>query len=166
MKENETLAEVFTKFMDLINQMKSHGEEISNRTIVEKVLISLPETFDPKVAITKETRDISELGVQELMASLKSYEQKLARHFEKSIESAFQSKLIVANAEYVSTALATSQAIWLRIILDNVGEKPESATELYYDNKSAIVMAKNPVYHNMIRHIALKHHFIWEAIDG
>ncbi|KAK3001932.1 hypothetical protein RJ639_020645 [Escallonia herrerae] len=89
MKENETLAEFFRKFMDLINQMRSHGEEIINRRILEKVLISLPEKFDPKVAIIEETKDISELGVQKLMASLKSYEQRLARHSEKSIESAF-----------------------------------------------------------------------------
>ncbi|KAK2980779.1 hypothetical protein RJ640_009564 [Escallonia rubra] len=70
-----------------------------------------------------------------------------------------------AEAEYVSAALATSQAIWLRRILDDVGEKQESATELYCDNKSAIKMAKNPVYHSRTRHIALKHHFIREAID-
>ncbi|KAK3000358.1 hypothetical protein RJ639_021395 [Escallonia herrerae] len=97
MKENETLAEFFTKFMDLINQMKSHGEEISNRRIVEKVLISLPEKFDPKVAIIEETKDISELGVQELMAFLKSYEQRLARRSEKSIESAFQLNSLLAH---------------------------------------------------------------------
>ncbi|KAK2976178.1 hypothetical protein RJ640_012464 [Escallonia rubra] len=99
MKGNETLAEFFTKFMDLINQMKSHDEEISNRRIVEKVLISLPEKFDPKVTIIEETKDIFELGVQKLMASLKSYKQRLARHSEKSIESAFQSKLIVGSSK-------------------------------------------------------------------
>ncbi|KAK3023450.1 hypothetical protein RJ639_042662 [Escallonia herrerae] len=99
MKENETLAEFFTKFMDLINQMKSLGEDISNKRIVEKVLISLPEKFDPKVAIIEETKDIFELGVQELMASLKSYEQRLARHSEKSIKSAFQSELTVGSSK-------------------------------------------------------------------
>ncbi|KAK3017837.1 hypothetical protein RJ639_003347 [Escallonia herrerae] len=99
MKENETLAEFFTKFMDIINQMKSHGEEISNGRIVEKVLISLHEKFDPKVAIIDKTKDISKLGVPELMASLKSYEQRLARHSEKSIESTFQSKLIVGSSK-------------------------------------------------------------------
>ncbi|KAK2994054.1 hypothetical protein RJ640_010683 [Escallonia rubra] len=56
-----------------------------------------------------------------------------------------------AEAEYVSIALATLQAIWLRIILNDVGEKQESATELQCDNKSAITMARNPVYHDCPR---------------
>ncbi|KAK3013251.1 hypothetical protein RJ639_009069 [Escallonia herrerae] len=61
--------------------------------MVEKILICLPEKFDPKVAVIEETRDIKKLFVQDLMASLKSYEQRLLRHSEKAIESAFQSKV-------------------------------------------------------------------------
>jgi hypothetical protein len=70
-----------------------------------------------------------------------------------------------AEAEYVSAALATSQAIWLRRILEDIGEKQEDAVHLHCDNKSAIAMAKNPVYHSRTRHIAIKHHFIREAIE-
>jgi hypothetical protein len=70
-----------------------------------------------------------------------------------------------AEAEYVSAALATSQAIWLRRILEDIGEKQEDAVHLHCDNKSAITMAKNPVYHSRTRHIAIKHHFIREAIE-
>ncbi|KAF5930246.1 hypothetical protein HYC85_031119 [Camellia sinensis] len=33
------------------------------------------------------------------------------------------------------------------------------------DNKSAIAMAKNPVYHSRTKHIAIKHHFIREAVE-
>ena len=43
--------------------------------------------------------------------------------------------------------------------------KQEKATVIFCDNKSAIVMAKNPVYHSRTRHIAIKHHFIREAIE-
>ena len=79
----------------------------------------------------------------------------------KKQESVAQSS---AEAEYVSTATATSQAIWLRRILEDIGMKQEKATEIFCDNKSAIAMAKNPVYHSRTRHIAIKHHFIREAI--
>jgi hypothetical protein len=68
-------------------------------------------------------------------------------------------------AEYISTAIATSQAVWLKRILEDIGEKQEGAIYLYCDNKSAIVMAKNPVYHSRTRHIAIKHHFIRETIE-
>ena len=93
MKENETLNGFSTRFSELVNQMKTYGEDISDVRIVEKILISLPEKFDSIVVVIKETKDISKLSIQELMGSLKSYEQRLSRHFEKSLESAFQSKL-------------------------------------------------------------------------
>ena len=70
-----------------------------------------------------------------------------------------------AEAEYVSESLATSQAIWLRRILEDIGEKQGEATQLFCDNKSAIAMTKNPVYHSRTKHIALKHHFIREAVE-
>ncbi|KAK3036480.1 hypothetical protein RJ639_030827 [Escallonia herrerae] len=38
-------------------------------------------------------------------------------------------------------------------------------TELFCDNKSPIAMAKNPVFHSRTRQIALKYHFIREAIE-
>lgn len=38
--------------------------------------------------------------------------------------------------------------------------------ELFCDNKLAIAIAKNSVFHNIIRHIAMKYHFIREAIDN
>ncbi|XP_042418546.1 secreted RxLR effector protein 161-like [Zingiber officinale] len=65
-----------------------------------------------------------------------------------------------AKAEYISALVATSQAIWLRRILANLGHHQIEGTVLYCDNKSAIAMAKNPVHHSRTRHIALKHHFI------
>jgi hypothetical protein len=61
--------------------------------------------------------------------------------------------------------LATSQAIWLRRILEDTREKQEDAAHLHCDNKSAIAMAKNPVYHSRTKHVAIKHHFIREAIE-
>ena len=70
-----------------------------------------------------------------------------------------------AEAEYVSAGLATSHVIWLRRILEDVDEKQQDATVMFCDNKSAINIAKNPVHHSRTRHIAIKHHFIREAIE-
>ena len=83
MKENETLNEFSTRFFDLINQMKSHGEDITDKRMVEKILICLLEKFDPIVAIIEETKNLALLSVQELIASLKSFEQRLSRHSKK-----------------------------------------------------------------------------------
>ncbi|XP_027934022.1 uncharacterized protein LOC114189605 [Vigna unguiculata] len=66
-------------------------------------------------------------------------------------------------AEYVAAAEATSQAIWLRRILKDMGEKQRGPTTIYCDNKSTIAMTKNPVHHSRTKHIAIKYHFIREA---
>ncbi|KAK3006696.1 hypothetical protein RJ639_017590 [Escallonia herrerae] len=97
MKKDESLKDYSSRFLELINQMKTHGEDISDRRIVETTLISLPEKFDPIIAVIEETKGLSTLSVQEVMASLKSYEQRMTRHTEKAVESAFQSKLNVGS---------------------------------------------------------------------
>lgn len=45
------------------------------------------------MVVIEEAKDLSTIYVQGLMGSLRSYEQRLLRHSEKSVESAFQSKL-------------------------------------------------------------------------
>jgi len=35
---------------------------------------------------------------------------------------------------------------------------------LFCDNKSAITMTRNPIFHSKTKHIALKHHFFREEI--
>ncbi|XP_069149730.1 uncharacterized protein [Solanum lycopersicum] len=61
-----------------------------------------------------------------------------------------------AESEYVSASTATSQAIWLRRIFENSGEKQKKGTVLYCGNKSAIAIAKNPVSHGRSNHISIK----------
>ncbi|KAK2990949.1 hypothetical protein RJ640_013976 [Escallonia rubra] len=100
MKEDETLKDYSSRFLELINQMKTHGEDISNQRIVEKILISLPEKFDPIVAVIEETKDLSTLSVQEVMASLKSYEQRMARHTEKAVETSLLSRFMQAPSHF------------------------------------------------------------------
>ncbi|XP_068340328.1 uncharacterized mitochondrial protein AtMg00810-like [Pyrus communis] len=55
--------------------------------------------------------------------------------------------LSTTEAKYVSAAEATTQAIWLRFLLDDFGEMQVDATPLFCDNMSAIFMVKNPVFH-------------------
>ncbi|CAL8138407.1 unnamed protein product [Prunus armeniaca] len=64
--------------------------------------------------------------------------------------------LSIAEAEYVSAAEATSQAKWLRFVLEDFGEEQIEGTQIMCDNTSAIAMAKNPVFHQKSRHINKK----------
>jgi hypothetical protein len=109
MKEIESMKDYSTRFLELVNQMKAYGEDMPDRRIVEKILISLHEKFDPMVVVIEETKDLYSFGVQELLGSLKSHEQRLERHSEKSIESAFQSKLTINSKNSENKALTYEQ---------------------------------------------------------
>ncbi|XP_058755682.1 secreted RxLR effector protein 161-like [Vicia villosa] len=71
-----------------------------------------------------------------------------------------------AEAEYLAAGLTTQQSLWLRKILEDIGEKQEESLLLHCENKSAIAMAKNPVFHSRTRHINIKHHFIRSVIEN
>ncbi|KAK4411197.1 Pyruvate decarboxylase 2 [Sesamum angolense] len=68
-----------------------------------------------------------------------------------------------AEAEYIAAAATSNQAIWLRRILEDIGEKQEEPTTIYCDNKSAITITKNPVQHSRTKHIDIKYHSLREA---
>ena len=63
-------------------------------------------------------------------------------------------------AEYRALADTTSELIWLRWLLTNLGVSTSSATPLYCDNQSAIHIAHNDVFHERTKHIKIDCHFI------
>ncbi|KAM2648403.1 hypothetical protein TB1_001535 [Malus domestica] len=71
--------------------MKSYGEELSREIIVQKLLISLPKTYDAMCYVIEHSRDLETIEVQEVVASLKGFEQRLDLHTESSNEKAFAS---------------------------------------------------------------------------
>jgi len=68
-----------------------------------------------------------------------------------------------AEVEYVVVVEVTSQAMWLRKIFKDMGEKQIGPTTINCDNKSVIAMMKNPVHQSRTKHIEIKYHFIKEA---
>ena len=70
-----------------------------------------------------------------------------------------------AEVETFTASLAVKQAIWLKTIMKDVREKKEETTILFRDNKLVIAMAKNPIFHSITKHIALKYHFTHEATE-
>ena len=93
MRESEKVKDYFSRVIEVINQMRTYGEEINDQKIVEKILISLPEKYEYIIAAIEESKDLSTLTVQQLMSSLESHEERKLQRQESSIESAFRSKL-------------------------------------------------------------------------
>ncbi|KAH0724932.1 hypothetical protein KY284_000797 [Solanum tuberosum] len=75
--------------------------------------------------------------------------------------------LSTSETEYTTTSLAVQQALWLRKLLEDFNYERKEFTEIIFDSKSTIAMAKNPSFHGRTKHIDVQYHFIWTLVaDG
>jgi hypothetical protein len=65
-------------------------------------------------------------------------------------------------AEYVASAEAVKECLWLKQLLTDIGCHIESPTVIYSDNQGSILLSKNPGHHTRTKHIDVRHHFIRE----
>jgi hypothetical protein len=59
MKDIDSIHSFYVHVIVLVNQIKSHGETIEDRKIVDKVLRSLPPKFDTLVVTLEDNKDLS-----------------------------------------------------------------------------------------------------------
>ena len=74
--------------------------------------------------------------------------------------------LSTIESEYMAAANATREAIWLRILLTDLGYPQVSASIVYGDNQGCISLTRNPIAHSHAKHIDIRHHFIRERIEN
>ena len=70
MKETETIKEYFDRLLIVVNKIRLLREDLPDRRIVEKVLVSLPERFEAKISSLEDSRDLTKISLIELMNSL------------------------------------------------------------------------------------------------
>ena len=61
--------------------------------------------------------------------------------------------------------LGICDALWLRVILQDLGYPPRPLIRLYCDNKAACDIAYNPVQHDCTKHVEVDRLFIKEKLD-
>eukprot|EP00253_Pinus_taeda_P025630 PITA_25630 len=93
MKESDNIDSFFTHVIGFVTQMRTHGEVLEERRIVEKILRVLLSKFDAIVTTIEETKDLSNFSVDELHASLITHEQRLSRNENSSLEKAFKTQM-------------------------------------------------------------------------
>ena len=69
-------------------------------------------------------------------------------------------------AEYVAVTLAGTQALWLKKLLEEIGEIQVQPSMIFCDSISAIKLAKNLVHHSRTKHFDLKQHFIRDLVQN
>ena len=68
-------------------------------------------------------------------------------------------------AEYIASANAACQGIWLSRLLGELLGVQTPRVKLLVDNKSAIALSKNPVHHDRSKHIDTRFHFIRDCVE-
>ncbi|KAE8665697.1 Esterase/lipase/thioesterase family protein isoform 2 [Hibiscus syriacus] len=67
-------------------------------------------------------------------------------------------------AEYVAATQASKEAIWLTMLLEELGHNQEYVS-LFCDSQSALHLVRNPTFHSRTKHIRVQYHFIREKVE-
>ena len=66
----------------------------------------------------------------------------------------------------MAATAAACQAVWLRELLAELTGMKKQKVLIRIDNKSAIALSKNPVFHGRSKHIHTRFHFIRERVEN
>ncbi|KAL0370902.1 UNVERIFIED_CONTAM: Retrovirus-related Pol polyprotein from transposon RE2 [Sesamum angustifolium] len=67
-------------------------------------------------------------------------------------------------AEYRAMAHTTSEILWLKNLLKELGFMYDDPVPMHCDNQAAIHIASNPIFHERTKHIEVDCHFVREAV--
>ena len=67
-------------------------------------------------------------------------------------------------AEYISLTLGAYQDVWLADLIAELTGRCVKRVRIFVDNKSAIDLAKNPVFHSPSKHIKIRYHYVGTCV--
>ncbi|XP_017979881.1 PREDICTED: uncharacterized protein LOC108662806 [Theobroma cacao] len=86
MKESQIVCEFIEDVMKLVNQIRLMGDSFTDVKVVEKIMMSLPERFDTRVASLELVKDISELTISDLDNALAADEERKAANRDERVD--------------------------------------------------------------------------------
>lgn len=140
MKDSENIQSYHARVMEIVNQMKTYGDNISDQHVVEKILISLTDKYEYIVAVIEETKDLTKLSVKELMGSLQAHEKRRLKQAEQS-ENAFLSEAKVKPQQFAKKGgynQEQKKSDWRK--------KREDNSSTYKNNQNDRGTSSNPIF--------------------
>ena len=67
-------------------------------------------------------------------------------------------------AEYIAANSMTHNAVWLQELLTQLGFPQKNPADLFVNNQSAIWLVNNPKFHQRLKHMGIKYHYIHNII--
>ena len=68
--------------------------------------------------------------------------------------------LSACEAEFMAATKVAKQAIWLQDLYEEITDQTRERVVVLVDNKSALALTKNPVFHGRSKYIHRRYHFI------
>ncbi|KAF2306341.1 hypothetical protein GH714_016833 [Hevea brasiliensis] len=93
MKESETIKEYSDRLLNIVNKVRLFGTEFADTRIVQKILVTVPERFEATISSLENTKDLSKIGLAELIHALQAQEQRRLMRSEGSVEGALAAKV-------------------------------------------------------------------------
>ena len=90
LNDDEDISSLFLRVSEIVNNMKALGETIKEAIIVQKILRSLPSSFNPKVSAIEETVDLETLTMNQLLGNITTYEMRLPQRKSNVREAPFK----------------------------------------------------------------------------
>ncbi|XP_070030384.1 uncharacterized protein [Nicotiana sylvestris] len=76
MKNDESIQDMHTRFTSIINELHSLRDAIPRNKLVRKILSVLPGSWESKVNVITEAKDLQTLTTDELIGNLNTYDMK------------------------------------------------------------------------------------------
>lgn len=76
MKDLEKVKDYVNKLMRVVNQIRLLGEDLSERRVVQKALVSLLERFELTIASLEGSKELSKLSFSDVAYALQAVEQR------------------------------------------------------------------------------------------
>ena len=74
--------------------------------------------------------------------------------------------LSLTEAEYMALCQAVKESVWMVNFLKDLGISVQDSMVVNADNQGSIALAKNPVFHNRLKHINIQYHFTQDLVKG
>ena len=76
MSDKESIVEYFGRVMEIVNSIRGLGEKLEEKTVVKKILRTLPASYCSKVSALEE-RDLTKVTIDELQSTLVAFEMRV-----------------------------------------------------------------------------------------
>jgi hypothetical protein len=145
----------------------AHNLSSTHCALIKRMLRYVAETINVDLIFERSNDqhssdliDYSDSGFAELKDKRHSIEDYVFMLAEDAISHSFKQQFIIAlsscEVEYMILFETAKEAIWIRQFLNELNFRNDQSVLIFADNKSAIDLIINPLYHKRTKHIEMR----------